>query len=47
MVKVLSATTKFKPINLPIEQYTRKVEDKINNFLREFKTMGAVTEETY
>ena len=37
MTQLISDSSKFENITLSIEKYTRKIEDKVNNFLRKIK----------
>ena len=32
VIEIVSDTTKFSKITIPVEKYTRKIEDKLNNF---------------
>ena len=37
MTQLISDSSKFENITLSIEKYTRKIEDKVNNFLQKIK----------
>ena len=39
VTEIVSDATKFSKITIPVEKYTRKIEDKLNIFLRSIKNM--------
>ena len=39
MNNVINDLSKFEPIDIPVEKYSRQIEDKINNFLRKIKNL--------
>ena len=45
MINFLSDNCKFQTITDPIDKYTRKIEDKLNNFLRKIKNSTTISEE--
>ena len=45
--KVISDRTKFELISAPVDRYTRKIEDKLNNFLRKIKDSIDCPSETF
>jgi len=47
MQSLISDTTKFVEIKEPIEKYTRKIEDKTNNFLRKLKNNDVLSDDLY
>ena len=47
MHKILADTSKFKEILGPIDKFTLKIEDKINNFARKLKRLKLITDEIY
>ena len=47
MNNIISDETKFSEIKEPIQVYSLRVEDKINNFLRKLKNMYLLNEQTY
>ena len=42
---LISDVTKFVEITIPIEKFTVKIEDKLNNFLRKIKNIGIFTQD--
>ena len=47
MHKILADSSKFKEITDPIEKFTLKIEDKINNFVRKLKRLKLITDDVY
>jgi len=46
LTSIISDSSKFQIINESIEKYTRKIEDKVNNFLRKIKSVITTPEHT-
>ena len=47
MEKIIADKTKFKRIDEPIDKFTTRIEDKINNFLRKLKNSGNLSDAIY
>ena len=47
MNKIISDRSKFKLISEPIHQFSLKMEDKINNFLRKLKKSAVISDDVY
>ena len=47
MQKIISDNSKFEVILVPIHKYSIKIEDKINNFLRNLKNCKLLSDEFY
>ena len=47
MNEIISDTSKFKLITEPIDKFTLKIEDKINNFIRKLKRLKLVPDDIY
>ena len=47
MESIISDTSKFKPIEEPMDKFTLRIEDKINRFLLKIKNMKKITSEVY
>ena len=46
MKEFLSDTSKFQLISEPMDKFTRKIEDKLNNFIRKIKGIADIPENT-
>ena len=46
ITSIVSDATKFSVVDIPIDKYTRKIEDKLNNFLRSVKGVWSLDNNT-
>ena len=47
MTELIPDRSKFEIITDPIDRYTRRMEDKLNNFLRKIRSSFDISEEVY
>ena len=47
MNSIISDSSKFSKITDPIDKFTRKIEDKINNYLRKLKNLQLISDDIY